>query len=86
MDLREYSRRDFSRDDPTYGDLKLGCLLRLADAIEKMSRSYQSLIDDRDLYKRWWKNEQAENERLSRQVSALRGVITKMKNAEKEKE
>lgn len=37
-------------------------------------------IEDRDLYKRWYKSEQETSRRLNRSNSALRGVITRQRN------
>lgn len=59
--------------------LQLGAQLRIADAVEKMAQGYQSLIDERERYKRWYEEERVRNQKLRRQVSALRGHNTRLK-------
>ena len=72
-------RRVWCEEFATDNQLKLGCLQRIADATELMAQNYQSLIGERDSYKR--KYEAERNRRLNQEKcnAALRGVITKMK-------
>ncbi len=51
-----------------------------ADACELMAKNHSKLIEERDRYYRWYKDEQAEKNRSYRRNSALKGVITKLKN------
>lgn len=64
---------------PGYEQMTIGCLQRIADATELMAKDRQSMIEeveslkrDRDLYQKWYRAE-------VRKVTALKGVITKMK-------
>ena len=59
----------------------IGAILRIADAIEKMSGSYAEIIQQRDRYKQWYEARGLAIERLHRSNAALRGVIAKMKKA-----
>lgn len=80
----EESRKNWHRigdSSPTSDDLKLGCLLRIANAIElsckdreRLERDYRYMRDLRDEVKR-------AAERLYRSNAALRGVIKRMKKA-----
>lgn len=54
-------------------------LLRIANACELMARNYAFLVDDRNRFERWYKEEEARRKALERRVIALRGVVTKLK-------
>ena len=83
---REGSKIDWGKSSqspiiPTYDDIKLGAILRIADATElmaqnylKMQRDLGSAISDRDYYKELYEKEK-------RSKSALKGQITKFKNS-----
>lgn len=62
-------------------NIKLGCLMRIADASEKMASNYTQLQNEIDRYKRWYNEERDANEKLKRTISSLRGVITRLKRA-----
>jgi hypothetical protein len=54
---RENSRRDWGAavpgdKNPDTDAIKLGCLLRIADAAELMAKNYGELIAERDRYER----------------------------------
>lgn len=73
--LREASKKE--RQSAETGEhFKIGCLQRIADAVEKMSSTYQRLIDDRDRYKRLYEQELAANKRMANRIAGLRGAIT----------
>jgi len=67
----------------TNEQIKVGCLQRIADATELMANNYQTLINERDRYKRNWEYQKEESERMARRISALQGVITRMKKKAK---
>jgi septal ring factor EnvC (AmiA/AmiB activator) len=80
---REESRREWGRDlqtrNLTDDEVKVGALLRVADAIEKIA-------SDRETLERQLKNSEKSLEWYRKQLrkaeasrNALRGVITKMK-------
>lgn len=60
-------------------DLMLGCIMRIADAVEKMSVNYVSLQNDVTNYKRWYNQEIDSNKRMARQIAAYRGHIKRLK-------
>lgn len=78
---REESRSNWGCTDrqPDTNELKLGALMRIADATEVMAHEYQKLINDRDLYKRWYNNAKDECDRIGRSNATLRGQITKLR-------
>ena len=77
---KEQSRRKWwCEPDPNENQLKLGCLQRIADATELMAQNYQSLIGERDSYKRKYEAERDRRLNQDKCNAALRGVITKMK-------
>ncbi|MGH1361018.1 MAG: hypothetical protein ACRBC3_19840 [Burkholderiaceae bacterium] len=75
---RESSRKEWTSRS-TLGEINSGSLQRIADATEKMAAGYDKMRNDRDLYKRWHEAAQERNARLERRISALRGVVTKLK-------
>lgn len=76
---REDSKRNWSSNG-RIEEINSGSLQRIADATEVMAQNYVQLQNDRDMYKRWWQEQQERTEKLRRRVAALQGVITKMKN------
>lgn len=81
---REESKKDYGIVVPessnlNYEQLQTGALLRIADASELMAKNFLQLQNDRDMYKRWYENEAAANQKLVRQVRAYRGIINKKK-------
>lgn len=86
--FRDESRKDYGVDvEQAAGiadsGLQIGCLMRIAAATELMAKPYQGLIDDRDRYKRWYEGREHETHVLRLRLSALRGVITKLKKSQK---
>ena len=79
--LRELSKRNFSSlNGSTLEAISTGSLQRIADATELMAKNFIALQNDRDMYKRWYYEGNAKNTKLCKQISALKGVITKLKN------
>lgn len=79
--------RDESRDE-WYVDqvgelsddqLKLGAILRIADAVEEMAIRHTELIDDNTRYKADIQDWVLINRRKDRQIASLRGQVTKLK-------
>lgn len=68
----------------TREDLKFGCLLRIADATEKMALRYSELIDRAERYERWYEEARARAAKLYRSNAALRGHIKRLKKLSKE--
>jgi len=64
---------------PTTEDLVLGCLQRIAMATEDMAPGFIKLQQDCVFHQRALKDEQVRNLGLERRISALRGVISKLK-------
>lgn len=87
--LKDRSREDWQatqdRGTLDVSELSLGALLRIADASERMALRYTELIEARD----YWKNRAASTEqtlaRARRRMSALNGVITRLKKQHRER-
>lgn len=77
--LREKSRRNWTNDANTDGNIQLGCMLRIADATEKMAQRHTDLIEERDRLSRYYRARGEQIARLERQLSAHKGQITKLK-------
>jgi hypothetical protein len=60
-------------------NIQLGCLMRIADASEKMATNFIFLQNERDTYKRWYDNAQGEIKALTKSNAALRGHIKRIK-------
>jgi len=80
--LRNISRNNYnhSGDNPDREELKIGALLRIADATEVMSKNYSDLIRERDRYKKWYQNQREKNERLEKTIAGQKGWITRFRN------
>ena len=78
---KEESRREWTPNGrPTdREDIKAGCLQRIADATEVMAKNHAQLVRDKEWYERRYKEGQASGQRMARRISALQGVITRMK-------
>jgi hypothetical protein len=59
--------------------VKIGSLQRIAAACEKISDGLNSVIRERDQYKRWYEQERKSHVLLQKQISTLRGQVTKLK-------
>lgn len=77
--LKDKSRRNWSNDNNSNENIQLGCMLRIADATEKMAQRHTELIDQRDMYKRWYDEEAQRRKTIEYQLSAAKGQITKLK-------
>lgn len=84
-DFRVY--RQASRDEwhSTEGSItseriNVGSLQRIADAVEKMSGSYNNLIEERDRYKRWYEEERTRSKKLRNQLAGTQGHVTRLRN------
>ena len=58
-------------------------MLRMADAMELMAKNHAQLVADKEMYKRWYEQEQKRVAKLQRQVNAYKGVVKKLKNKAK---
>lgn len=76
--FRDTSRKDWKSDD-TIEHINAGSLQRIAAATEEMAKSFLALQGELSGYKQWYEEERDSRRRLTRTVTALRGVITRMK-------
>ena len=81
---REESRKNYGQVlDPLVmmndDQLKIGALLRIADATEKMAQRHTELIRERDNYKHDAEYWRSEYDRIERRRRAAQAQITKLK-------
>ena len=76
--LRDSSRQTWNGGN-SIEHINAGSLQRIADACERMAVRHTELIEERDRYARWHKDEQARRERWQRKHSAALGQITKLR-------
>jgi hypothetical protein len=77
--LRNHSKKDWN-SDINIEAVTAGSLQRIADATESMAVNHIQLLAELERYKRWEKEARERNEKYVKTISALRGVITKLKN------
>lgn len=76
--LRQASIKTWNGND-SIEHINAGSFQRIADACEVMSKNHAELISEAKRYKEWYIHERERNASLTRKVSALHGVITKLK-------
>lgn len=79
---REESKKAWGTDDGIMDieRIQTGAILRIADATEKMAGNIIALEIDRNYYKGNYERAVDQRDAYVRQISALKGVITKLKN------
>jgi hypothetical protein len=80
--MREDSKKEW-QSAATIEHFKVGCLQRIADAVEQMAVSYDTIIRDRDRFERWYKEERERNKKLWHRNIGLRGAITRLRKKRK---
>lgn len=92
---KEESRKEYYKEvspsqDGTYRlqreDLEFGCMLRIAEGIDKMANNWIELTKDRDHYKRRCEQLEERNKKLYHQVRAQKAATTRAKNQTKKNE
>lgn len=78
MNAREASRSNWNAGTSVEA-INAGSLQRIADATELMAKRHTELIAERDRFERYYRSEQACSQRLARQLSAAKGMQTKLK-------
>lgn len=78
---REESKGQWGQDTDalTIEQLTMGCMLRIADAVELMAKNHTDLVKKLEHEKRMSEACRTRREGAERRASALRGVITKLK-------
>lgn len=80
---REESKSSWGRetDGLNNEEIKLGAILRIADATEKMAVNFVPLQMEHDRWKRWYDEELTKTRKLRRANSALKGLLKKAAKA-----
>lgn len=83
MLTKDYSKTNFPVEKPTWELVKIGCLQRIADALEAhlpvIAKNHAQLVADHDSYKRWYYEQRERVAQRDRTIASLRGQITKLK-------
>lgn len=79
---REHSKQNWLSSG-TVEEINSGCLQRIADATEAIAKNYNSLLNQVEALKRDVNYYRDDRDRKDRKISALRGVITKLKKKQK---
>ena len=77
--LKEIAITAWACDKPDREAITLNCLQRIADATEAMAKRHTEIIEERDGHKADSDYYRQVADIQSRRISALRGVITKLK-------
>ena len=77
--LRDKSRINWVNDNNSDEQIKLGCMLRIADATEVMAKRYTDIIDECERAKRSAQYWREMNETQELRIRSLKGQITKLK-------
>lgn len=82
--LQEVSRKEWrtaaASGVPTYTELQIGALQRIADATEKMAQDYDALLHQRNYYKGEVERLRGIRTTLERSNAALRGHLKRAKS------
>jgi len=81
-DYRDESRINWGTDasgQSTRDDIKFGCLLRIADGVEKMAINHTKLINEKKHFEFMSKQNLESYERERRRANAYKGIIRKLK-------
>lgn len=70
----------------TMEEVQYGCILRIADAVEKMAQRHTDLIQERDQYEKWYSNEAKSHKMTSNTLRVTKGHLTRVKNRIKQLE
>jgi len=82
--FKQESKKEWFTSAPvTNDDLRTGCLMRIADATEKMASNYTELQNNLEWYKRRFNEKTEEIATLEKRVAAYKGVINRMKKNKK---
>lgn len=83
MNLTDASKKPWNASDqPTLEHIQCGSLQRIAAAAELMAKRHTELIEQRDYFQRIATERAEVIADRDRTISALRGVITKMKKGQ----
>ena len=78
--LKDLSRSEITVDNGfTDGNIKLSCLMRIADNTQMMASNFIKLQTDLEMYQRWYGNEVERVKSRDKTISSLRGQLTKLK-------
>jgi hypothetical protein len=78
--LREQSRNPFNDENVTHDNVRTGSLQRIADACEIMAKDRQDLINQLDYYKTLAKDRAERMDQKNKEISTLKGLVTRYKN------
>lgn len=82
-DSREVSRRKWNvgreQRATTCEEINVGSLQRIADACELMAKNHATLIAERDMFKRWYREVEKKCARQEKQIAAYKRIVARLK-------
>lgn len=60
--------------------LKFGAILRIADSLEKIEKRYSDLINEKERFEKWYREECDRNRKLNKKISGIKSHTTRLKN------
>lgn len=86
MNFKDLSKQNFATKEgekPTYQQIELGCLQRMADSSEAMAANHVRIENDLKMYKRRFYDMVEQNEALRRTNRGLKSYVTRLRNQKK---
>ncbi len=88
INLRQASKVDWATADqkgeyPGDTNIQLGCLMRIADATEKMAKKYTDMEANLEWYKKKYAEHRQELDRMAKRIAGYQGYINRLKKAKK---
>jgi hypothetical protein len=81
---REETKRDWSTDAPgeslSFEQIRIGCLLRMADAMDAMAKNHADLIRENKQLNAILDASQEQFRQQEKAIASLKGQVTKLKN------
>ena len=85
--IKTLTKDTYWNSDRTDNDtLKLSCLMRIADAVETLTKKYDDLERDLEYYRREYHRKNETIDHLHRSRAAVKAHLTRMKNAVKKQD
>jgi hypothetical protein len=89
-DFRVQSRNvqwgiEIEGEDLRFEDINCGSLLRIADAMEIISKQYTALLAEVEKYRQWWNEGLTDKRIMIHQIAGLKEYIRRLQNDIKRK-
>lgn len=72
-DIKAESKKGAFAEERNFETLQLGCMMRIADALEILTKKYEQLEDDRNWYQKAYRERQAKIDSLASTITVYKG-------------